>query len=229
MYVYGLYKSNSDDLYYIGITKDLYTRLNGHKTKATANPLKHNYIKKYGCDMKVFWEDLPLEEAEERELFLINWYGTINDGTGQLTNILTEKNPIKTWNKGKKFSKETRYNMSEAAKERNKSQSYIDNQRQSHLDRPLEEIMDILSEWECSDNGLPITKKKILKKYNIKNSRFNWWIQRYRPDLKYFTIENKIQHYKLFKQSTLSQKKYADKNGFSQQALSTWKDVKCPS
>ena len=33
----------------------------------------------------------------------------------------------------------------------------------------------------------------------------------------------------LIRQSALSQKKYAHKNGFSQQALSTWKDVKCPS
>ena len=53
VYVYGLYKKNfeytyhsiDDGLFYIGITKSLRTRINGHKNpKEKSNPLKKSYI-----------------------------------------------------------------------------------------------------------------------------------------------------------------------------------------
>ena len=229
-YVYGLYKDKTDDLYYVGITKNIRVRMNGHRNKRHVNPIKQNYMKKYGCRVEIIWENLTLSEAEEREVFLIRWFGTIKEGTGILTNILTETNPISACQKGTKRTKKTKKQMSESAIKRNKNQKYLDKQRESHLTLhgiTISKIQDIISEWERSDNGLPITKNKILKKHNIKTSRFNGWIQRYRPSLTNFINENKIKHVELWRNSGQSQAEYGRSIGVDGRTISLWKMKLC--
>ena len=78
IYIYGLYKEKfeyktnklDEGLFYIGITKDLKTRMIGHKNKRN-NPIKKSYINKYGFTVKVLYECESYEEALEKETFLI--------------------------------------------------------------------------------------------------------------------------------------------------------------
>jgi predicted GIY-YIG superfamily endonuclease len=224
-YVYGFFKENTKELYYVGITKNIRVRMNGHRSKSSVNPIKQNYMKKYGCRVEILWENLTVEEAQDREMFLIGWFGTINEGTGILTNILTETTGICSLAKGSKRSKETKRKMSKSAIERNKNPEYITKQRESQLSNggfTIDEIHSIISEWEHSDNGMPITKNKILEKYKIKKSRFNGWVDKYRPELNSFTTDNKKKHVKLWMESNLSQREYGESIGVDQRTISLW-------
>ncbi len=231
--IYGLYKEQEsysgffDGLYYVGITSDLKRRSVEHRRAiAKKNPIRANHVKKYGCDVRILWTCDSQEEALSREEFLISWFGTIKEKTGCLTNILTRYNPICTYNKGRKFSKSHRSKMSNAAK--NRSKEYLEKQRQSHLAKhgfDIEQIYDIIKEWELSCGGLPVTKSHILDKYNIKNPRFSWWIRRYRPDLRNFIEENKAKHVQLWKSSGLSQAKYGQSIGVNQRTISAWSKI----
>jgi predicted GIY-YIG superfamily endonuclease len=225
VYIYGLYKENfeyvtnkiDEGLFYIGITKDLRRRMIGHKSNSS-NPIKKAYIKKYGFVVKILYECNSYEEALERESFLIRWFGKIQDNSGILTNILEEQKDICKYNLGKKFSSDHRKNMSESCQNRDKE--YWDNQRDERLSLPLDEIYKILQEWEDS---FPIEKESICKKYNIKRNVFNWWIRKYRPDLRNLTCENRIKHIKKMVTIGLSQMEYAKLIGVDQRTVSSWK------
>lgn len=230
-YVYGLYKENynsktiDDGLYYVGITHDLKRRFGEHVNRKNINPIKKNYIKKYGCDIRIIWRCDSEHDAIERENFLINYYGCLINKTGFLTNVVSEIAPFPKNNTGKKVSPETRKKMSNSAIERSKSVDYLDRQRQSHLNRngyTHQRIIDILEEWEKSHLGIPITKNHILEKYNIKKSRFNWWIKKYRPDLVDFVERNRQAHIERWRESGLTQCKYADLIGVDPRTISLW-------
>lgn len=224
IYIYGLYKENfeyktnrlDEGLFYIGITKDLKTRINGHKSKGN-NTIKKSYIDKYGLIVKVLYECDSYDEALEKESFLIRWFGKIMDDTGILTNILTESQDIGKSNLGKKFALEHKQKISEACLNRNIE--YWNNQRDERLARPLEEIHKILQEWEDS---FPIDKKDICKKYNIKNNVFNWWIRKYRPDLRILTHDNKKKHIQKMLHLGLTQADYANILNMVPSAISKW-------
>ena len=224
IYIYGLYKEKfeyktnklDEGLFYIGITKDLKTRMIGHKNKRN-NPIKKSYINKYGFTVKVLYECESYEEALEKETFLIRWFGKIQDDTGILTNVLTESLDIGKCNLGKKFSSEHKSKISEACL--NRDDKYWKNQRDDRLSLPLNEIHKILQEWQDS---FPIEKKNICKKYNIKNNLFNWWIRKYRPDLRTLTHENKKKHIKKMLSLNLTQADYAVMLGMSPSAISKW-------
>lgn len=224
IYVYGLYKEKFDyktnkldeGLFYIGITKDLKTRINGHRSKNN-NPIKKSYINKYGLIVKVLYECESYEEALEREAFLIKWFGKIQDNTGILTNILTESNDIGLYNKGQKLSSKHKSKISEACL--NKDDKYWKNQRDERLSLPLSEIYKILQEWQDS---FPIEKKNICKKYNIKNNVFNWWIRKYRPDLRTLTHQNKKKHIQKMLALNLTQADYALMLNMAPSAISKW-------
>jgi predicted GIY-YIG superfamily endonuclease len=225
IYIYGLYKENfeyktnklDEGLFYIGITKDLKTRINGHKSKGN-NPIKKSYINKYGLIVKILYECDSYDEALEKESFLIRWFGKIQDNTGILTNILTESNDISLYNIGQKFSSNHRKNMSKSCLDRN--EKYWNNQRDERLNLPLEEIHKILQEWQDS---FPIDKKHICEKYNIKNNVFNWWIRKYRSDLRNLTYENRVKHIEKMNNLGLNQKEYAALICVDQRTVSLWK------
>jgi len=224
IYIYGLYKEKfeyktnklDEGLFYIGITKDLKTRINGHRSKNN-NPIKKSYINKYGFIVKILYECESYEQALEKETFLIKWFGKIQDDTGILTNILTESSDIGKCNLGKKFSTNHRKNMSEACS--NRPETYWNEQRDERLILPLEEIHRILQEWEDS---FPIEKKNICKKYNLKNNVFNWWIRKYRPDLRTLTHDNKKKHIQKMLSLNLTQADYATMLGLVPSAISRW-------
>lgn len=225
IYIYGLYKEKfeyktnklEEGLFYIGITKDLKTRMIGHRSKG-ANPIKKSYINKYGFIVKVLYECESYEEALEKETFLIRWFGKIQDDTGILTNVLTESSDIGMCNLGKKFSSSHRKNMSESCLKR--SEKYWNNQRDERLILPLEEIHRILQEWE---NSFPIEKKNICKKYNLKNNVFNWWIRKYRPDLRNLIETNRVKHIEKMNSLGLNQTEYAELIGMNSRTVSVWK------
>jgi predicted GIY-YIG superfamily endonuclease len=225
IYVYGLYKEKfeyktnklNEGLFYIGITKDLKTRINAHRSNAD-NPIKKSYINKYGLIIKILYEYDSYEEALEKETFLIRWFGKIQDDTGILTNILTESSDISKCNLGKKFSTEHKQKISIASL--NRDMEYWQKQRIERLSLPLEEIHSILQEWQDS---FPIEKDTICKKYNVKNNVFNWWIRKYRPDLRNLTRENRIKHIIKMNDLELSQREYAELIGVDQRTVSLWK------
>lgn len=225
IYVYGLYKEKfeyktnklDEGLFYIGITKDLKTRMIGHKNKRN-NPIKKSYINKYGFTVKVLYECESYEEALEKETFLIRWFGKIQDDTGILTNVLTESLDIGKCNLGKKFSADHRKNMSESCLKR--SEKYWNQQRDERLSIPLDEIHRILQEWQDS---FPISKTDICKKYNIKKNVFNWWIRKYRPDLRNLIENNRVKHIERMNNLGLNQKEYAELIGMDSRTVSVWK------
>lgn len=225
VYVYGLYKEKfeyktnklDEGLFYIGITKNLKKRINGHKNKRN-NPIKKYYINKYGFTVKILYECKSYEEALEKETFLIGWFGKIQNDTGILTNILTESLDIGKCNLGKKFSTDHRKNMSESCLKR--SEKYWNKQRDERLSLPLEEIHKILQEWQDS---FPTEKENICKKYNIKNNLFNWWIRKYRPDLRNLIEQNRIKHIEKMNNLGLNQKEYAELIGVDSRTVSLWK------
>jgi predicted GIY-YIG superfamily endonuclease len=224
IYIYGLYKENfeyktnklDEGLFYIGITKELKTRISGHKSKKN-NPIKKAYIKKYGLILKVLCECHSYEDALEKESFLIRWFGKIQDNTGILTNILTESGDICSYNKGQKFSSDHRKNMSESCS--NRTEEYWNKQRNERLALPLDEIHKILQEWQDS---FPI-HKKICEKYSIKKNVFNWWIRKYRPELRNLIHENKVKHIEKMNILGLSQREYSELIGVDQRTVSMWK------
>lgn len=223
VYIYGLYKEKFDyktdkldeGLFYIGITKDIRIRINAHKSKNN-NPLKKSYIKKYGLIIKILYECNSYEEALERESFLIRWFGRLIDDTGILTNILIESKDIGSFNLGKEFSSKHKLNMSKNSLSR--SEDYWSQQRNERLSLPLDQIYKILQEWQDS---FPIDKS-ICKKYNIKNNIFNWWIRKYRPDLRNLITENKKKHIEKMKLLNLKQADYADIIGVDHRTISKW-------
>lgn len=225
VYIYGLYKEKfeyktnkiDEGLFYIGITKNLRVRINGHKSSDN-NSLKKSYINKYGLIVKILYECDSYDNALEKESFLIRWFGKIIEDTGILTNILTEPSDICQCNFGKKFTSDHRQKMSESCLNRNIE--YWNNQRDERLILPLEKIHEILQEWEDS---FPIDKKDICKKYDIKNNVFNWWIRKYRPDLRNLIKNNRVEHIKKMKKLGLNQVSYAKLIGVDQRTISLWK------
>jgi predicted GIY-YIG superfamily endonuclease len=223
IYVYGLYKENflyqsgkiDEGLFYIGIAKNLKERINGHKSK-NGNPIKAAYIKKYGVLIKVLYECSSYQEASEKETFLIKWFGRIQDNSGILTNILIEPNDISKANLGKTFSSDHKNNMSLASLNRN--EDYWKNQRDKRLTVPIEEIHKILHEWE---NSFPIDKK-ISKKYGIKLNIFNWWIRKYRPDLRNLVTQNRKKHIEQMQSLGIGQADYAKMIGVNYRTISAW-------
>lgn len=226
VYIYGLYKEKfeyktnklDEGLFYIGITKDIKRRCIAHKNRKY-NPLKKAYINKYGFIIKILYECNSYEEALERESFLIRWFGRILDNSGILTNILEEQKDICRYNLGKKFSSSHRQKMSESCL--NRSKEFWDNQRDEKLSLPLDEIHRILQEWEDS---FPIDKK-ICEKYGIKQNVFNWWIRKYRPDLRNLIENNRVKHIEKMQKLGITQIEYAAIIGVDQRTISLWKCV----
>jgi predicted GIY-YIG superfamily endonuclease len=225
VYVYGLYKKNfeyttnkiDDGLFYIGISKNLKKRKNGHNSRIN-NPIKKAYINKYDYNLMVLYEYNSYEDALEMESFLIRWFGKISDNTGFLTNILTEPLDIKYCSKGSKRSTENRSEMSKVFSER--PSDFWEKQRDERLTIPIEDINKILQEYEDS---FPINKSDICSKYNISKKLLCEYISRYRPDLKNIEKQNKKKHIEKMLDSGLTQNEYAETIGVDHRTISLWK------
>jgi len=201
-YVYGLYKKNikyktntlDENLFYVGISssdKNFYFRMKNHKIDK-CNPYKLNTIAKYDFIVRVFWNTDTQKEAEEREEFLINWFGRKIHKTGILTNILSGANDHIFI--GKKHTKTTRKKISKALKKINKNSNIRIANRDRNLTKPYNEIIALIEEW--AENPLE-TQQSFANKHNIPRSKFKDWIRLYKPD--YIGLTKKVQK-KIFDQ-----------------------------
>jgi hypothetical protein len=168
-YVYGLYKKNfeyttnklDDGLFYIGVTtgkNSIKNRAKGHKSKKDINKLKINIINKYDFDIKVLYTLSSREEAEEREAFLIRWFGKIIEG-GILANILDSAGDFPAGYIEKKKKK----------------------LRDCLLTVPYEKILEYIEEWAENPSETHI---EFCKRKDISSSNFCSWIALYKPEYK---------------------------------------------
>lgn len=84
-YVYRHLKLNTNDVFYIGMGKEINFR------RAFSKRYRNNYwlntVKKYGYSVEIIAENISEESAIELECFLINLYGRKDLNTGILVNM----------------------------------------------------------------------------------------------------------------------------------------------
>lgn len=213
IYIYGLYKKNSkkmnisEGLFYIGITDNIHRRTLNHKNndyecKKSNNILKKRIINKYDFDIVIFWIIDNKIEALERESFLINWFGSLYDKTGILTNIkykgsnsylgvskftnIQKKEMVDKWimsnEKAKSYSEKIGIDPTTlikwGLKYYTKDKLPISIQDNS-IDREI--INNLLDKYYLVCTTM--TKTDFAKKHNIKPHRFTEWIHIYRKDI----------------------------------------------
>lgn len=167
-YVYGLVRKNSKNkkFFYIGITsgdKNLYQRKRNHRFE-TCNQYKLNIINKYDFDFIIIWSVSTREEAEEREEFLIRWYGK------QLCNIC-------------KHSKDLSYARSRPKKQKGQWKKHSIESRIANRNRnltiPHDRVIALIEEW--AKNPLE-TQQSFANRKGISRSKFKDWIRLYKPE-----------------------------------------------
>ena len=197
-YVYGLYKKNiiyrtnllDENLFYIGISssdKNFYFRIKNHK-REKSNLYKLNVIAKYDFIVRVLWQVHTKEEAEERENFLIRWFGRKIDKTGLLTNILSSS--IDYSRVHIKRTKETRKKISKALKKINKDHNKIIANRDRNLTVPYDKVIQLIEEW--AKNPLE-TQQDFAKRVGVQRSKFKDWLRLYRPNYIGLTKQKQLQ------------------------------------
>ena len=164
-YVYGLYTKNQDKpiLFYVGISsgdRNLYFRKKNHRNE-TANPHKLAVIRKYDFDLQIIWTVDSREEAENREEFLIRWFGD------QLTNIAKHSKDL---SRAKSKPKKPKGGWKKHSKE-----AILAN-RNRNLTIPYNKIMALIEEW--GKNPLE-SQTDFAMKNNISRSKFKDWIRLY--------------------------------------------------
>lgn len=186
-YVYGLYKKNikyktntlDENLFYVGISssdKNFYFRMKNHK-REKSNPYKLNIIAKYDFVVRVLWKLNTKEDAEEREKFLINWFGRRINKTGILTNILSGFDD-KSY-RAKSHTIATRKKISKALKKINNDPNKIIANRDRNLTVPYDRVMILIEEW--AKNPLE-TQQDFATRNGINRSKFKDWLRLYKPE-----------------------------------------------
>lgn len=183
-YVYGLYKKNieyktsciDEHLFYIGITSDknLYFREKNHRTDSNIH--KINIINKYDFILRILWVVDSRQEAEEREEFLIRWFGKEANG-GILTNCLDSA--LDTNLAIKSRTPETKKKLSIALKKANQNKNIRIANRDRNLTVPYEEILELIEEW--AKNPLE-SQQSFANKNGIPRSKFKDWLRLYKPE-----------------------------------------------
>lgn len=174
-YVYAHYKSNTDEIFYIGIAK----RKSRFTSKKSRNPHWHNIVNKHGFYHKIIHEFENIHDCYAAEVRLIKKYGRADIGAGPLVNMtdggegcinisIESRNKISAAIKGvirsdefksncrlrqtgKKHSDETKKRMSDSQKQIDKS--YLVGMRLS------DSTKDKISK---SKRGVPIGLGKVL-------------------------------------------------------------------
>lgn len=173
-YIYGLYKKNieystknlTEHLFYIGISsgdENLYHREKNHRSDS-CNKYKLSIINKYDFYLRILWCVDTRKEAEDREEFLIRWFGDI------LTNVC-------------KHSKDLTYARSRPKKPKHLWKKHSKDARIANRDRnltvPYEDIMDMIQEWK--QNPLE-TQQDFANRKGINRSKFKDWLRLYAPE-----------------------------------------------
>ena len=154
--VYALIKKNSsehlfDRIFYIGQTNNPRLRKNLHKI-CNRNPIKTNIINKYDFELIVLYDKLSPKEADDREIFLIRYFGKKIDASGQLANIEDGGN------RNKDIGIEIRHKM-----------------RNKKLTLSYDEILEHLSKFQISG----LTKTDYARQNNLSIKNFSNWTIKY--------------------------------------------------
>lgn len=200
-YIYGLYKKNTkystntlkENLFYIGISssdKNFYFRIKNHK-KEKSNPYKLNIIAKYDFIIRIFWQVDSKEQAEEREEFLIRWFGRKINKTGCLTNILTSSTDYSHIHT--KRTQATKNKISKALKKINQNQNKIIANRDRNLTIPYNKVIWFIEEW--AKNPLE-TQQDFATRMGISRSKFKDWLRLYKPNYIGLTKQKQLEIFK---------------------------------
>jgi hypothetical protein len=193
-YVYGLYKKNveyltnklDEHLFYIGITgakrNPINRRATDHRKDRTSNKIKFNIINKYDFEIRILYTFDTKEEAEEREEFLIRWFGKIMDGR-ILANVLdSTKDQVYKY-----MSIEDKEKMVRNSTIKKRTKEERIKARDKNLTVPYNQVIEYLEEWVKNplERHIDFCKRK-----GICVSKFKGWITLYRPE--YLNLVNKI-------------------------------------
>ena len=99
------------------------------------------------------------------------------------------------------------------------NQQYLTRQRDAQISRPIEEVYQILDDWEHTEE---LEQRKFLRKYGIKQSCFNWWIKKYRPELRGLVDRKRISIIKDYQSSMLSKQEYGEKYNLWPGTITEW-------
>lgn len=112
--VYKHYRKDNNQLFYVGIGKDIKRAY----SKRKRNDLWQNIVNKYGYYIEIFISDISYEKAKSIEIELIKKYGRLDNKTGVLSNMtnggdhrffsLQTRKKISDSLKGRKQSEETK-------------------------------------------------------------------------------------------------------------------------
>jgi hypothetical protein len=225
-YIYALYKANiiyktntiDEHLFYIGITssdKNFYFRMKNHK-RDKSNPYKLNTIAKYNFIVKILWNTESKQEAEEREEFLIRWFGKRIDKTGILTNILSSS---KDYSRIPRITtEETKNKISQALKKINQNNNILIANRDRNLTVSYDRVIEFVEEW--AKNPLE-TQQSFADRNGLNRSKFKDWLRLYKPEYigltkkKQKEIFNNIN--KINKKAVQIIKEYAEISGYTEQ------------
>lgn len=223
-YVYGLYKKNTkyqtnsldENLFYIGISssdKNFYFRIKNHK-REKSNPYKLNTIAKYDFIIRVLWKTETKEEAEQREEFLISWFGRKIEKTGILTNILSSSKDFSSIHKKRTIT--TRKKISKALKKINGNKDKIIENRDRNLTVSYDRVIELLEKWAKN----PLEKQQDFAIRNgISRSKFKDWLRLYRPEYIGLTKKKQLDIFNKVYNNNKSPKEiialYMDESGYS--------------
>jgi hypothetical protein len=193
----------SEHLFYIGITSDknIYFREKNHRTEQQ-NKYKLNIINKYDFNLVILWSVDTKNEAEEREEFLIRWFGD------QLCNIC-------------KSAKDLSHARSKLKKPKSEWKKHSLEHKIANRDRNLtikyEKVIQLIEEW--AKNPLE-TQQDFANRKGISRSKFKDWIRLYKPEYigltkrKQKEIFNSIEN-KNIKTASNIIKEFSEKSGLS--------------
>jgi hypothetical protein len=150
--------------------------MKNHK-REKSNPYKLNIIAKYDFIVKILWRIENKEEAEEREEFLIKWFGKRIDKTGILSNILSSSKDYSRL--PRKMSKDTKNKISKALKKINQNHDYIIANRDRNLTVNYNQVLQLIEEW--AKNPLE-TQQSFATRKGLSRSKFKDWLRLYKPE-----------------------------------------------
>lgn len=113
-YLYRHIRLDKNEPFYIGVATHL---KRAYDKSSRKNKIWKSIIAKTDYRVEILFDDLTREQALEKEIEFISFYGRIDLKTGSLANYTNGGEELNgLWNKGRKASEETKAKLREAAK-----------------------------------------------------------------------------------------------------------------
>jgi len=113
-YLYRHIRLDKNEPFYIGVATHL---KRAYDKSSRKNKIWKSIIAKTDYRVEILFDDLTREQALEKEIEFISFYGRIDLKTGTLANYTNGGEELNgLWNKGRKASEETKAKLREAAK-----------------------------------------------------------------------------------------------------------------